>query len=310
MPEESGVVIGIDIGGTKVALMVRDLATGEDLYRDRFATPQPAPPDDVIAQSWRRARELLEEDGRRAHEVRAMGVAVPGQVRDGHVIAAGNLGWTDVPLDDIVRRQVDVPVFVEHDANAGAIGEHWLGAARDIREFVFLSVGTGVGAGVVLDGKIHRGAHLAAGEVGDMVCDRGAFRSADRGGANLGELIGARKLHEIVESAVGEMSSLSEAVLASTRDERLRPFMDHLADLLAIAVINIAAVLDPEAVVLGGGTAAAGEPLLREVRARIESRLAAAPRLVLSALGEDAQLHGVIFGALETLKKRRAGEDS
>ena len=163
---------------------------------------------------------------------------------------------------------------------------------------------------MVLDESIHRGAHLAAVEIGDMVFDRGALRAAGRGAANLGELIGARKLHELVESAAGKVSSLSEAVLASTRDERLRPFMDHLSDLLAIAVINIAAVLDPEAVVLGGGTAAAGEPLLREVQARIESRLVAAPRLLLSALGEDAQLHGVIFGALEKLKKRRAGEDS
>jgi predicted NBD/HSP70 family sugar kinase len=202
--DEAGdsVVLGIDIGGTKVALMAHDSRTGTDLWRDRFGTPQPARPEDVLGEVLKRASDLLQKTGRGLHDVRAIGVAVPGQVANGHVLGAGNLGWSQVPLRDVVRRQLDVHVFVEHDANAGALGESWRGVAQGMRDFVFLSVGTGLGAGVVLGGRIHRGAHHAAGEIGDMVPSRDSLCTADPDSADFGAVLGARKLREIVDAAV------------------------------------------------------------------------------------------------------------
>jgi predicted NBD/HSP70 family sugar kinase len=141
-----------------------------------------------------------------------------------------------------------------------------------------------------------------------MVPGRDSLHSTDPDAADFGAVLGARKLREIVDAAVQGMS-VREAVPESSHDERLHSFIEHLADHLAMIVINIGALLDPEAVVLGGGTMVSGEELLSRLRAHVDRWLVAPPRLLLSALGEDAQLHGVIHGAMEELRKSREGTE-
>lgn len=296
-----GAVVGVDIGGTKVALLATDIATGEDLAQDRFPTPADAGPEAMLDDLAVRIARLVKEAGRAPEDIRALGVAAPGLVdaERGEVIRAGNLaGWRDLPLRTILHRRFGVPVYVDNDANAAALGEHWRGAARGMNNFVFLALGTGVGAGVVVNGRIHRGFHNAAGEAGNFIMGRQFLGRNRRGHGNLELLVGGPKIRAQAREAVGKKLQVKDAFKQAERDVRLEKIAGRVADYLAIAVINIAALPDPQAVIFGGGTAAAGEPLIERVRERVERELEICPALIHSPLGEDAQLHGAVFGAL------------
>lgn len=294
-----GVVVGVDIGGSKVALMVAELASGRDLARHRIASPADAGPDQFIEQLTEAIDTALEMAGRGRDDLRALGVAVPGyvDVERGHVILAGNLaGWRELPLRVLLQHQFNLPVFVDNDANAAALGEMWRGAARNMHNFVFLALGTGAGAGVVVNGRIHRGYHHAAGEVGNFLVRRPGSKNERR--LWLWQHVGGpaimRASRRVTGRALGGASTFEEA----EQDRRLRPVADRVAGYVALGVVNIAAVLDPRAIIFGGGTSAAGELLINRVRRLAEKKLIVTPALMRSALGEDAQLHGAVFGAL------------
>jgi glucokinase len=254
-----------------------------------------------VEQLFAAIDRLLEGIGRPREALKAVGVAVPGlvDVEHGRVIQAGNLaGWRDIPLRDIIGYQLGLPAYIEHDAAAAALGEKWRGAAKNMHNFVFLALGTGVGAGLVINGRIRRGFHHAAGEVGNMIMGR-QFLGRKRGGhGNLELLVGGPALREESNEAVGRALKVAETFKRADRDKRLQPVADKASDYIAMAVINIAALLDPEAIIFGGGTAGAGQALIERVRARIERELPFCPALIRSTLGEDAQLHGAVFGAL------------
>ena len=300
-PNGRGVVVGVDVGGTKTALLATDIATGEDLATDSFSTPADDGPEAGIAAIEAAIGALLDGAGRERDDLRAVGVAVPGHVAidAGRVVVAGNLtGWADVPLRDLLARRLGVPAWVDQDANAAALGERWRGGAKQMHNFVFLALGTGIGCGVVVNGRLRRGYHNAAGEVGNFVMGR-EFLGQERGlHGNLELLIGGPAIREWAKEATGEEMSVAEALVRAADDERLAPVRDAVADHLAIATIAIVALLDPEAIVFGGGTAEAGEHLIDPVRARVERELTMRPALMRSVLGKDAQLHGAVFGAL------------
>ncbi len=301
VPADDPVVVGVDVGGTKTALMVNDVTSGEDPAHDRFGTPADAGPEAMIEEIAAAVRRLVQQVGRDPDDLVAVGVAVPGQVdaRAGRVIAAGNLhGWTDVPLRDILCRNLGVPVFVEQDANAAALGERWRGCAKEMNNFVFLALGTGIGAGVVINGRLHRGFHHAAGEVGNFILGREYLGQNREGHGNLELLVGGPEVRNEAKRASGEEMAAAEALHLAEEDERLARIAEEVADHVAITAVNIAALLDPEAIVFGGGTSSAGEDLLDRVRERVERELTIRPALIHSVLGEDAQLHGAVFGAL------------
>jgi glucokinase len=296
-----GVVVGVDVGGTKTALMVTDVETGEDLGHDRYPTPADIGPTKMIEEIGAAVSRLISTAGRDPATLRAVGVAMPGMVdaEHGRVVLAGNLsGWRDIPLRDVLSRSMGVPVFVENDAKAAALGEQWRGCARQMHNFVFLALGTGIGAGVVVNGRLHHGYHNASGEVGNFIMGRKHLGKDRDGHGDLELLIGGPAIREEAEETAGEPLSVRDAFEEAEEDKRLAKLADRVADYLAMAVINIAVLLDPEAVIFGGGTATAGEPLLDRVRERIDRELLYPPALMLSALGEEAQLHGAVFGAL------------
>lgn len=299
--DDSGLVVGVDIGGTKVALLATDVASGDDLAQDRFPTPAESGPDAFITGLVAAIRELVASTGRHEDALRAVGVAVPGQVEfdHGRVISAGNLeGWRDVPLRDLLCRELGVPAFIEQDANVAALGERWRGGAKQMNNFVFLALGTGAGAGIVVNGRLHRGFHNAGGEVGNLVLGRAALGKERRGHGHLETLIGGRGIRRTARRLTGEHLGTGDALGLGETDDRLAPLAARAADHIAMSVIAIAAVLDPEAVIFGGGTAAAGDWFIDQVRQRVRRELDPAPAMLPSVLGEDAQLHGAVFGAL------------
>ena len=249
---------------------------------------------------------LLAGCGQERTNLRGIGVAVPGLVdaEAGVVLTAGNLaGWSRVPLRDLLEAQLRIPVVIEHDANAAALGERWRGAARNLESFAFVALGTGVGVGIVLNGQLHRGAHHAAGELGDLVVGR-EYLGQERGGqGNLAQLIGGKTLRRRAKQATGDDLSAADAISHADEDAELAAVADEVADYLAMAIIAIAALLDPEAIIVGGGTAEAGEDLLDPVRERVAREVPAPPLIIASAFGSEAQLHGAVFAALQHIRE-------
>jgi glucokinase len=300
------IVLGIDIGGTKTALLAWDATADDVLAQDVFPTPAEIGPKAMVDRLVAAIGTLLAGCGQERANLRGIGVAVPGLVdaEAGVVLTAGNLaGWSRVPLCDLLESQLRIPVIIEHDANAAALGERWRGAARNLESFAFVALGTGIGVGIVLNGQLHRGAHHAAGELGDLVVGR-EYLGQERGGqGNLAQLIGGKTLRRRAKQATGDDLSAADVMTRAEDDAELAAVADEVADYLAMAIIAIAALLDPEAIIVGGGTAEAGEDLLDPVRERVAREVSAPPLIIASAFGSEAQLHGAVFAALQNSGK-------
>jgi glucokinase len=284
-------VAGVDVGGTKTSIVITD-------DRDRVIYEGVAPTDrsavvGQIAGLVNDARRELE------HDVAAVGVAVPGHVdpEDGSVSMAVNLGITHLPLGPMLQAELGVPTFVEHDARAAAL---WLsekvtaGSTDAPGSLAFLAIGTGISAGVVLDGAMLRGENGFAGEVGHVVADpdgavcacglRGCLETIAAGpgiGRQADEAIAAGR-----STVLSANSSAADVFRAgSAGDEVAVEITERVADHLARAIRTLSLTLGVKRVVIGGGVAAAGPALLEPIQARIARERAASP-LVQAALGD------------------------
>jgi glucokinase len=298
--------VAVDIGGSKIAILAREASSGRDVYSDKIKTPAT---DGVEAILRLLDAQIDNLPGGRS-SMSGLGVAVPGYVTDeGHVLRAGNLkGWVDVPLRSMLEDRYGVPIFVERDANCGAIGEKWRGAAREMNDFVFLALGTGVGAGLFLDGRIYRGAHFAAGEAGDI-----SFTPEHDSGPTVSDVVGKRAIRSKVKRATGQKMSAAEALARAKRKPRLARATKDAVEYLGALAVAMVALLDPEAILFGGGTSNAGEALLERVRRRVAARLELRARLMPAGLGSDSQLFGALWGVenmTDLPKNKRSAEKS
>jgi glucokinase len=298
-----GFVAGIDLGPTKTRLAVADLR-GERLAHRVIATPSEVGPTALLSRIAATVRSLMREAEVPPDRLVAVGAGAPGAVdRERGVVVAltPNLkGWSQVPMADILKRALGAPVVVENDVNLAILGERWQGAARGHDTCVFVSVGTGIGAGIIVEGDLHRGHHFLAGEIG-LMCMGPQFVDRDFGPRGcLETLAGLKSLaNRWARSRRGNtdrwVAELFEA--AQGNDRAARKAVEEAAALIGIAVANLSLVLDPSLIVLGGALIAQGEPLLSEVR-RIVARLVPAPlEIVVSALGKEAPLWGTLLVA-------------
>src|SRR3954469_1642258 len=277
--------IGIDIGGTKVAAGVVD-ANGQVLAQARRRTPSrdPEPLVDVVSEI---VRQLLSE-----HEVGAVGVGAAGFVDADRktVLFAPNLAWRDTPLRDEIAARVDLPVTVENDANAAAWGEYSFGAGDHHPNLVVLTIGTGIGAGLILDGQLYRGAFGIAGEPGhvrvvpggrqcgcgnlgcwEQYCSGIALvRAAQEIAAERPE--DAKRLIDLADS----IETIDGPVITRAAQEGDAAAIDCFQEIgrwLGQGSADLSAILDPGRVVIGGGVSAAGDLLLTPARETYASAL-------------------------------------
>ena len=312
------VTIGVDIGGTKIAAGVVS-ATGEIIARARRDTPA-QDPDQIAHDVADVVREL--QAGR--DDVRAVGVACAGFVdRTGStVLFAPNLAWRDEPLKMRLEALVDQPVTIENDANAAAWGEFRFGAATEADDMVLVTVGTGIGGGVVVDSRLLRGAFGVAGELGHMRVvpdgircgcgNRGCWEVYASGNALVREarellVSGALSGAALSEACGGDPTALRGHHVTSVAEAGDPAATELLADLgrwLGEGAASVAAVLDPELIVVGGGVIAAGDLLLEPARAAYGRNLTGRGHrpvvdLVAATLGNDAGLIGAAALAAE-----------
>ena len=269
----------------------------------------------VARRIARMVRELaVEAGGRFPEDVAGIGAGSPGplDLDSGTVLETPNLGWRDVPLRDLLFEAVGVPATLHNDADCAAYGEWSRGAGQGAACLVCLTLGTGIGGGIVLGGRVHHGASGAAGEVGHTCVDVNGRRCGcgARGCVEAyasGSAIAARAAEAGFRPAgSGRVSAEAVCRAAAAGDARAARIVSGAGTILGVAVANLVHILNPDVVVLVGGVAKAGEalfaPLRREVRRRAFASAAAACRIVPGALPGTA---GVV-GAAELFKCERA----
>jgi glucokinase len=281
-------VLGVDVGGTDTKATLLD--GGEALaFRSR---PTPATPPEIV--------EAIAE---LARDAEAIGVVVPGVVDDvnGVAVWSENLNWADVPFASLVRERCGLPTVLGHDVRAGALAETRMGAARGMTDVVYLSIGTGIAAGIVLGGHLHAGGGYA-GEIGHTPA--GHDEPCACGGRGCLEAIAsAAAIARRYTARSGRPAAGAAEVLAAGDADALQVW-DEALDALAGALAWVASVLAPEVVVIGGGLSRAGEALFDPLAERIPRRLTfqRVPRLVPAALGERAGCIGAALLALDSVR--------
>jgi glucokinase len=306
----SPLAIGVDIGGTKVAAGVVD-HRGRVLARARRLTPSRDP--EAVEET------IVEVVGelRLRHEVVAVGIGAAGFVDAdrARVLFAPHLAWRNEPLREAVAATLGLPVVVENDANAAAWAEWRFGAGRGETRLVCVTLGTGIGGGIVLDGEVQRGRYGMAGEFGHMVvvpdghrCECGnrgcleQYASGNMLGREARELAraGSPVTVPLVERVGGDIDALVGPVIteaARDGDPVAIELFEEMGRWLGIGLANLAAALDPGMFVIGGGVSDAGELLLRPARESFRRTLTGRgfrpePRIVPAALGPEAGLVG------------------
>jgi glucokinase len=313
MNNQSRVVVGVDIGGTKVAAGVVN-AHGEIVARNKTPMANSGPPSNGLAAVSKAIRGLFSEVASQK-QISAIGICAPGPLnpKTGVIINPPNLAiWHNYPLAEEMRRLYNVPVEIDNDANAAAVAEAKWGAGRGYAKLFYATVGTGIGTGIVFDGRIYHGKTGAAGEGGHMgidyngpVCNCGKRGCIETLAAGPGIARRARKILEhnpnsVLWEMVGEnIQTLSSEMVGrayAAGDPAAKEVMRETLDLLAYWLGNIIDLLEPDVIVMGGGVSSLLAPFLEEIRERwrgacINPTPLDVP-LLLAHYGEDAGIAG------------------
>jgi glucokinase len=312
---DAGTVVAVDLGGTRCHVALADLA-GTILTEEVHPTHSAG---DAFSTLVAGIDSMRREAEGRGMPVVALAVGVPGILdpESGLARDAPYVGWDDFPVVERLARAVEIPFVVDNDVNLAALAHAWRGDGRRIDNFVTLSVGTGTGAAIVSGGRLLQGHHNGAGEVGYLVVRRellgqpitaglGAFESRASGPGI------AARARELITS--GRSSSLMpdqitpEAVLgaAAEGDQLARSVVDELIDDLAMAIVALAATVDPELIILDGGLGRSLGPYLDSLLARVAPSVPSVPRIVISSLDHEATVIGAVAAALELARRRAA----
>ena len=311
-------IAGVDLGGTttKIAFITLD---GEMIEKWEIPTDNTDKGKNITRNIANSITEKLGNLGQKKDQLLGVGMGAPGPVdyQTGVILNAVNLGWHDnFPLKDYLEAATALPAIIENDANCAALGEMWKGAGNGAKELVCVTLGTGVGGGVITNGKIVQGMNGAAGEIGHITvipsggaqCNCGKTGCLETVASATGIVRLAKEVlakptmaGELAEkyTANGYISAKDVFDCARNQDVLANHVLDEVAFYLGLALANIANTLNPEKIVLGGGVSKAGNILLKAVREQFErfafSAVRASTKLTLATLGNDAGVIGAAW---------------
>lgn len=311
----SSLIIGVYVGQN----MVGALADLNGNILERQITPS-APGEEGIERLVTVIKDLHQASEREHIPVRGVGVGAPSITHEGIVKLAPSLGWRNLPLKQRLEERLGLPIFVENEVNLIALGENWRGAGKGIQTLICISLGSGIGAGIILNGQLYRGAHSAAGEVGYLIpSERYLGRTYDTFGC-LESLAGSNGIVRgtLSRLAAGEQSTLldhldsdfsnltAQMVLSAAReqDSLACAVVDETVRYLSIAVTNLSCILDPERIVISGDLADYGDLFVQPILSNIQGLLPDVPDLVVSELKMDAAVLGALAIALRQTSGR------
>ncbi len=307
------VYIGIDLGGTNIAVGVVD-EQGNILRKGSTPTLMPRPYAPIIADMAKVTLDTLKQSGYSLDDVAAIGVGVPGVAdpETGMIPFCTNLSWHDVPFREEFHKYIDKPLFIDNDATVAGLAESVAGVSAGAKSSVFLTLGTGVGGGIVIGGKPYSGDHHVGSELGHFIVEmdgelctcgmRGCFERYASATALIRD--GRRALERHPDSLIGKLCGHdperieAKTIIDAARESdpvALKVFRRY-AHYVAIGIVNIINFIDPEIVVLGGGVSKAGDFLLSAVREALPPMIffktLPYARVQLAKLGSDAGIIG------------------
>ena len=315
---EQKYVIGIDLGGTFIKAALFDLQ-GALLEKTKLPTQAEAGPGTVVDRMALAGTSLLQEANLTTGDLLGIGIGVPGNhdFTTGTVLFSPNLDWRHVPVKTMLESKLPVEVYLDNDANAAALGELWQGAGQGAQHMVMITVGTGVGGGLILGGRLYRGATGSAGEIGHTILLEGGPRCNCGIQGHLEALTSAPWMVKRVREALaqGQESSLTNVVnieakdifkAAGEGDALAQKMVAETAKYLGMGLANLVNILNPELIVIGGGVSKAGSLLLEPIREKIKELALEVPassvQVVRARLGNDAGSYGAAALVLHSRK--------
>ncbi|WP_163540032.1 ROK family glucokinase [Gracilibacillus sp. YIM 98692] len=316
-------LIGVDIGGTTVKHAVISVE-GNMLEKWEIPTRLDNNGEQVPYDIWESIQKKLKELDIEKNRILGIGVGAPGFIdpETGNVAIAVNIGWKDYHLQNILAELSELNVYVENDANIAALGENWKGSGNQVKNMIAVTLGTGVGGGIISNGQIVNGANGTAGEIGHITVEQnGAACNCGRKGCletvtsatgivrQAKQLIEEGKAPQLLEkqSEVGELTTKEIFEVAATHDEAANQVLDYVFNVLGQTLANLAITTNPAKIVIGGGVSKAGSQLLEPVKKAFQSHTLArtneACEFAIAALGNDAGVYGGAYLVLQHTKQ-------
>ncbi|WP_029452097.1 ROK family protein [Clostridium algidicarnis] len=306
--------IGIDLGGTKIAGVITDLK-GNIIKENIIKTMAEYGDKAIVLRIINLIEDLIISSGKTLEDIRAVGIGSPGPLdpKRGIIITTPNLPFENFDIITPIKEKFNVPVFLDNDANVAAIGEYTLGAGKNTKNMVYITVSTGIGGGAIINGKIYRGNTFNALEIGHMTLlpdgpkcncgNYGCFEALASGTAI------SKRAKEAVESGRDtsllnyfKITSYEVFKEAEKGDSVSRHIIDSSLEYLGIGIANIITLFDPEVIILGGGVMKAGQIIFDRIKEVVDQRcfknMASACKIVPSALGEKSGVIGAIALAM------------
>ncbi len=306
--------VGVDFGGTKILAAVFDSSL-KCLGRTKASTKSERGTESVIERISRCVQDVVDECDLNLKQIRAVGIGAPGAVNpeSGEVIFAPNLEWEDVPLKKELEKKLDVPVFLENDGNICTLGVYETELKGKPRNVVGIFLGTGIGGGIIIDGKLYSGFNRTAGEIGHMVIEAGGPKCGCGNRGCFEALASRTAIFRKIQAAVkdGQKTVLTEILGEDLKDLRsgdlrkairkgdkfTEKIIEEAAEYTGIAVANLINVLNPEVVVLGGGVidALEDEMMAIIVETAMDNAMNGTTKgieIIASKVGDDAGIIG------------------
>lgn len=312
-------VIGIDLGGTNLKAGLVDKG-GKITHHLSIKTDYNADPQAISDQIFELIDEIIKEAHVKKSDIIGVGLGSPGLIdkKGETIIFSPNLPrWRNIPIKLLVTERFSMPCVLENDANAAAWGEKWVGAGKDVRSLVMLTLGTGIGGGIVIDNKLWRGANNVAAEIGHMIIQMdGPKCSCGNNGcieAYASATAMVRRFKELLKSGVSSSLKDSREITAKMindaafqGDKASLDVIEETGRYLGIALVNVMHILNPEMIVLTGGMIGSGELLMNPIRQVTKQKAFEASykdtKIVFSQLGNDAGIIGAAGCLLKELE--------
>lgn len=310
-------LVGIDLGGTaiKAGLVDRE---GRILIQSSIDTKVGRDYKLIIDDMKLQIEKLVKDYGGSIDEIESIGIGAPGLMnyKSGHVIYCTNLFWNNVPLGVMLQEHFKKPVYIENDATVAGLAESLFGSTKNVSNSVFITIGTGIGSGIIINHKVYSGSHFAGSELGHMIigdnfykCNCGnngcleTFASATamiRYAAH--RLLGDQVKSAILDKASGKLENINAKIIfdaAKEGDKLGKETVDRMIKYLSIGLINVYNILDPEIIAIGGGVSKAGDYLIGRLKEEV-GKMFFTPNIkygdiVLAQLGNEAGILGAAF---------------
>ncbi|MBP1950349.1 ROK family glucokinase [Virgibacillus litoralis] len=316
-------IIGIDVGGTTIKIGIISEA-GNILDKWEIPTNITDSGTSILTDIWSSLRQKIEIGQLKRDSIAGIGLGAPGFIHEetGSVYEAVNIGWKNMEIATVLKKLSKMPVYVQNDANIAVLGENWRGAGEQSRNLIAITLGTGVGGGIIANGTILNGENGTAGEIGHITVEKDGYRCN----------CGRRGCLETIASATGIVRQAKNIIvtnptsrlasfyqengslttkdifeLANNGDALSKEVIDHTADVLGLVIANLATIINPSKILIGGGVSKAGEGFINSIdgafREYALDRVSEVCDLKVAQLGNDAGIIGAAFLVKQKIMK-------